>query len=56
MDFTTIFWFATVVFFVSSAMLLLTTSVNRTVLVTQIVAGSTMFASSKLGRAFLGLE
>lgn len=56
MNFTLVFWVATAVFFASSAMLLLTANVNRTVLVTQIAAGSAMFASSKLGRAFLGLE
>jgi len=54
MNFTLVFWIATVTFFVTSALLL--ASVDRTVLVVQIAAGSAMFASSKIGREFLGLE
>jgi hypothetical protein len=56
-DYTTLFWIATVVFFLSSVILLFRdTGALRGLLFLQIFAGSLMFASSKIGRTFLGLE
>jgi hypothetical protein len=56
-DYTSVFWIATVVFFLSSFILLLRdTGALRGLLFLQIFAGALMFASSKIGRKFLGLE
>jgi ABC-type Mn2+/Zn2+ transport system permease subunit len=52
--FTTIFWSATIAFGVLSFMLV--SSFNKNTLYLQILSGSLMFASSKIGRMFLGLE
>ena len=52
--FTAIFWAATIAFGVLSFMLV--SSFSKNTLYLQILAGSLMFASSKIGRTFLGLE
>jgi hypothetical protein len=54
MGFTTVFWISAAAFFVLSAVLLMRT--QDTLIVSQITAGALMFATSKLGRTFLGLE
>jgi hypothetical protein len=54
MGFTTLFWIAAAAFFVLSAVLLVRPT--NTLLPLQVASGATMFATSKLGRAFLGLE
>lgn len=52
--FTIIFWSATIAFFALSFMLV--SSFSKNILYLQIFSGSLMFASSKIGRTFLGLE
>ncbi len=56
-DFTYVFWVGTIIFFISSIVLW----VGRVgdvgyVFYLQVAAGFLMFAGSKIGRAFLGLE
>lgn len=53
--FTKLFWLSTILFFVMSAYLLKCTKRTNAFYV-QIAAGFGMFASSKIGRKFLGLE
>ena len=53
--FTQFFWFSTIVFIVMSAYLLMCTK-RSNVFYVQIASGIGMFASSKIGRKFLGLE
>lgn len=53
--FTILFWICSSVFFSLSAILLYSTN-NSTVFYIQIIAGSGIFATSKIGRKFLGLE
>lgn len=53
--FTQLFWFSTLLFLVTSAYLL--TCVKRSnIFYAQIASGCGMFATSKIGRKFLGLE
>jgi hypothetical protein len=54
MGFTTLFWISAAAFFVLSAILLVRPT--STLLPLQVVSGATLFATSKLGRTFLGLE
>jgi hypothetical protein len=49
-----LFWISSILFFSLSFLLL--SSRSPTVLYGQILAGSLIFASSKIGRKFLGLE
>lgn len=53
LDFTALFWISSILFFVLSILLV---SKGDSILYLQVVAGSLMFASSKIGRKFLGLE
>ncbi len=53
--FTTFFWIFTILFAVLSAYLLCCTKKSRTFYL-QIASGFGMFATSKIGRKFLGLE
>lgn len=56
-DFTTLFWLATIAFLVLSVFLVTGQgSRSNTLLYSQIFAGCLMFATSKIGRKFLGLE
>lgn len=53
--FTQFFWLSTLVFLVMSAYLLCCTKRSNAFYI-QIASGFGMFASSKIGRKFLGLE
>jgi hypothetical protein len=53
MVYTYLFWTATIVFLVTSV--LLAQQSRGTVFYVQVAAGFSMFAFSKIGRAFLGL-
>ena len=53
--FTMIFWISSLIFFISSGFLLCCTKKSN-VFYIQIASGGGMFASSKIGRKFLGLE
>lgn len=56
-DYTTVFWIAAILFFtVSFTILLLQKGPVSGLFYIQFLAGSLMFASSKIGREFLGLE
>jgi hypothetical protein len=56
-NFTAIFWVATVIFFVISAYLIGTMR-NKlpSIVYILILSGIVMFSTSKIGRTFLGLE
>ena len=54
-DYTTLFWLATITFVVLSATLV-SQQVSNRVLYAQVIAGLLIFAFSKIGRQFLGLE
>lgn len=53
--FTKLFWLSTLLFFFFSAYLLCCTK-RTPVFYAQIASGCGMFATSKIGRTFLGLE
>lgn len=53
--FTKLFWFSSLLFISLSAYLLCCTK-KSDVFYAQIASGCTMFATSKIGRTFLGLE
>jgi len=53
--FTKLFWFSSLLFFVLSIYLLCCTK-KTSIFYLQIAAGCGMFATSKIGRTFLGLE
>lgn len=53
--FTQLFWLSAILFFIMTAYLLRCTKKSRAFYV-QIAAGAGMFATSKIGRKFLGLE
>jgi len=53
--FTKLFWLSSILFVVLSAYLLCCTK-RSSVFYAQIAAGCGMFATSKIGRKFLGLE
>jgi glucose dehydrogenase len=55
MDYTTLFWFATIAFVVLSAILISQQRSNR-MLYAQVATGLLIFAFSKIGRQFIGLE
>jgi len=53
--FTQLFWFFSILFFVLSIYLLCCTK-KTNIFYLQIASGGGMFATSKIGRKFLGLE
>lgn len=53
--YTQLFWLSAIVFFVSSFFLLCCTKKSN-IFYLQILSGSGMFATSKIGRTFLRLE
>ena len=56
-DFTYMFWVGTIAFFLSSVAIWVGRSGDvGYVFYIQVIAGFAMFAGSKIGRAFLGLE
>ncbi len=56
-DFKVAFWFGTVVFFIASAAIWIGRKGDvGYIFYAQVFAGFLMFACSKIGRAFLGLE
>ena len=56
-NYTTVFWVGTIVFFLTSAALWIGRQGDvGYVFYAQVLAGFLMFAGSKIGRAFLGLE
>lgn len=57
MNYTNLFWLATIIFFSTTLVLLIQNrnSLNYLFYI-QALAGTSMFVTSKIGRTFLGLE